>query len=171
MAPKISFLLGAGFAHNFVDQKHKRALPLTPDLENIFCQELDLFQAHCARPDSGRSTADVRITRDVPLTLELPPSKCPISASLLNELKTLYSQLTGVAAADVNIEQCIGLMYRFDSYIRRVGCDFRNYGSAEFSDNPVWGHLTQRLGPHLGSNLIRDVVDFPLSECFPKPMF
>jgi len=165
MAPKISFLLGAGFAHNFFDKKNKRSLPLVPEVEKIFREELDDFHIRCMKHVPGRSPKYVRGK------LKLPPSKCPISRGLLDELKALYSQLTGIKVKDVNIEQCIGLMYQFDAYIRRVGCDFRNYGEAKFQDNPVWGNLTRRLGPHLGSNLIRDVVDIPLSKCFPQPMF
>jgi hypothetical protein len=165
MAPRISFFLGAGFAHNFIDKKNRHPLPLVTEVENLFRQELDDFQFRCMKPDSGRSMEDVRGV------LDMPPSKCPISASLLDQLKTFYGQLTGTEVAKVNIEQCIGLMYWFDNYLRRAGCTFQNYSSKEFLNNPIWGSLIQRLGPHLGSNLIRDVVDIPLSKCFPQPMF
>jgi hypothetical protein len=164
MTSRISFLLGAGFSFNFVDQKNKRPLPLVSDVEKIVRRELDSFQAQCMQPDSGRSIADVR-------GMDIPPSKCPISASLLDELKALYAQLTGIKTEDVNIEQCIGLMYQFEDYIRRAGCGFRNYEAAEFSKNPVWGPLTKRLGPHLGDRLIQSTVDIPLMSCFPQPMF
>lgn len=164
MTPNISFLLGAGFSFNFLDKKNKRPLPLVSDVERIVREGLDSFRDQCMHPDSGRTIADVR-------NLNVPPSKCPISSSLIDDLKALYSQQTGIEAANVNIEQCIGLMYSFDNYLRRSGCDFRNYQSKQFMNNAIWGPLTQRLGPHLGSRLIQDVVGIPLSNCFPQPMF
>lgn len=163
MTPEISFFLGSGFARNILDIKTGRALPLLSDIEAIFRQQYDLFHDQCSRPDSGRSIAE-------PLTLGvLPASFCPISSSLIDELKDFYAARSGVPRERSNIEHCIGTLYEFELFVNRAGCTFQNF--EKFVSNPIWGWLIKRLGPHIGSNLIRDLVQIPLSKCFPEPMF